>query len=76
MERIGRRGGRARFLPPHHSGKPGGWLFFEIGYDQGKDLLRLMKDGGFIQVEIRKDLAGLDRVVFGRKTETELESNV
>ena len=35
-----------------------------------------MKDGGFIQVEIRKDLAGLDRVVFGRKTETELESNV
>ncbi len=56
--------------------RPGGWLFFEIGYDQGKDLLRLMKDGGFIQVEIRKDLAGLDRVVFGRKTETELESNV
>lgn len=56
--------------------RSGGWLFFEIGYDQGKDLLRLMKDGGFIQVEIRKDLAGLDRVVFGRKTETELESNV
>ena len=56
--------------------RPGGWLFFEIGFDQGKDLLRLMKDGGFVQTEIRKDLAGLDRVVFGRKTETELESNV
>ena len=56
--------------------RPNGWLFFEIGYDQGKELLCLMKDGGFVQTEIRKDLAGLDRVVFGRKTETELESNV
>ncbi len=56
--------------------RSGGWLFFEIGYDQGKDLLRLMTDGGFAQTEIRKDLAGLDRAVFGRKTETELESNV
>ncbi len=56
--------------------RTGGWLFFEIGYDQGKELLCLMKDGGFVQTEIRKDLAGLDRVVFGRKTETELESNV
>lgn len=56
--------------------RPGGWLFFETGYDQGEDLLRLLKEGGFVQVEIRKDLAGLDRAVFGRKTETELESNV
>ncbi len=46
--------------------KKGGWLFFEIGYDQGEALLRIMQEGGFSQCAIRKDLAGLDRVVFGR----------
>lgn len=56
--------------------RPGGWLFFEIGYDQGEDLLRLFKEGGFGQAEIRKDLAGLDRAAFGRKTGTELENDV
>ena len=44
---------------------PGGWLYFEIGYDQGRDVKVLMEEAGFQNVTIKKDLAGLDRVVFG-----------
>lgn len=44
----------------------GGWLLFEIGCDQGKDVAGLMQCAGFSQVQIRKDLSGLDRVVFGK----------
>lgn len=46
--------------------KPGGWLLYEIGYDQGQDVAELMKKAGFSQVQIKRDLAGLDRVVLGR----------
>lgn len=49
--------------------KNGGWLFFEIGYDQGKALLSMMMEAGFSQCTLRKDLAGLDRVVFGKLKE-------
>ena len=45
----------------------GGWLFFEIGYDQGEDLRKLLNAFGYTEIEIRKDLAGLDRVALGRK---------
>jgi release factor glutamine methyltransferase len=45
--------------------KPGGGLFLEIGYDQGQAVARILKDAGFQQVEIKKDLAGLDRIVLG-----------
>lgn len=44
-----------------HKGK----LYFEIGHDQGKDVEKLMVEAGFCEVIIKKDLAGLDRVVFG-----------
>ena len=43
----------------------GGKLYFEIGHDQGEDVSKLMKDAGFVDVTVKKDLAGLDRVVFG-----------
>lgn len=45
----------------------GGWLFFEIGYDQGEDLRKLLQEFGYTAIEIRQDLAGLDRVALGRK---------
>ncbi|MEF2594816.1 MAG: HemK/PrmC family methyltransferase, partial [Lachnospiraceae bacterium] len=45
--------------------KPGGFLFFEIGYDQGEAVKRLLEEEGYIRTEIRQDLAGLDRVVCG-----------
>ena len=47
----------------------GGWLFFEIGYDQGEDLRKLLHAFGYTEIEIRQDLAGLDRVALGRKGE-------
>ena len=47
--------------------REGGWIFFEIGYHQKEDLFSLMEAYGFCKVECRQDLAGLDRVVFGKK---------
>lgn len=45
--------------------KPGGRLLFEIGYDQGEAVRRLMEENGFLEVEVKKDYGGLDRVVLG-----------
>ncbi len=44
-----------------------GWLLFEIGFSQGADVSALMKTAGYTEIEIKKDLAGLDRVVCGRR---------
>ncbi len=49
--------------------RKGGYLFFEIGYNQGEAVSRLMNDAGFSHVKIIKDYAGLDRVVYGMVTE-------
>ena len=43
---------------------PKGMLFFEIGYDQGVSVSRLMEKD-FKDIHVIKDLAGLDRVVYG-----------
>lgn len=43
-----------------------GSLYLEIGYDQGEAVSDLMKQAGFTEVEIVKDLAHLDRVVKGK----------
>lgn len=43
----------------------GGMLFFEIGYDQGEAVSGLMKQSGFLEVQVIKDYGGLDRVVCG-----------
>lgn len=52
---------------------PGGLLAFEIGYDQGEALLELMKNAGYGDVELLKDLAGLDRVALGWKSRLQEE---
>jgi release factor glutamine methyltransferase len=44
-----------------------GWIFFEIGYNQGKAVTELLEAEGYQQVQVIKDLSGLDRVVFGIK---------
>lgn len=46
---------------------PGGYLMFEIGYDQGKEVSVQMEQAGYQGVKVIKDLAGLDRVVIGGK---------
>ncbi len=45
--------------------KAGGRLYLEIGYDQGAAVSQLLREQGFCDVEVKKDLAGLDRVVKG-----------
>lgn len=47
--------------------KDQGWLCFEIGYDQGEAVKLLLENAGYEQTAVKKDLAGLDRVVVGRK---------
>lgn len=43
-----------------------GMLFFEIGCRQGMEVSGLMEQAGFQDIKIKKDLAGLDRIVYGR----------
>ena len=43
-----------------------GAMMFEIGHDQAEDVVRLMEEAGYTQIRVKKDLAGLDRVVTGR----------
>lgn len=44
---------------------PGGMLFFEIGCEQAEDVKKMMTEAGYHDVTVCKDLAGLDRVVYG-----------
>ncbi len=43
----------------------GGMLAFEIGYNQRQDVCNIMIKNGFADIICLKDLAGLDRVVYG-----------
>ena len=42
-----------------------GKLMFEIGCDQAEAVEELMKNAGYEQITVKKDLAGLDWVVYG-----------
>ena len=44
----------------------GGRVFFEIGAEQGEAVSQLMHEAGFRNVEVKQDLAGLDRIVCGQ----------
>lgn len=47
--------------------KDGGWLFFEIGHDQKEAMKTIFsKYREYDQVEVKQDLAGLDRIVIAR----------
>ena len=41
---------------------PGGQLFLEFGYDQGKSVLQCLQKMGYLNIQIKHDLAGLDRI--------------
>lgn len=43
----------------------GGYLLFELGIGQSKDVAEIMKKSKFVDIQIIKDLAGIDRVIFG-----------
>jgi len=44
---------------------PKGYLMLEIGYDQTQAVGEWMREAGFQRISVKKDLAGLDRVVSG-----------
>jgi release factor glutamine methyltransferase len=46
--------------------KPGGWLIFEHGYNQGESVQALLAEAGFVSIETRRDLAGLPRNTAGK----------
>ena len=52
---------------------PGGRGGVEIGYDQGQALTALLKKAGYRNIEILKDLAGLDRVALGWRADEQQE---
>lgn len=43
-----------------------GYLFYEIGYNQGSDVKNLMIEEGFDEIQVVKDYTGLDRIVIGK----------
>ena len=51
---------------PQHL-KPGGWLLFEHGYNQGEGCREILRQQGFLAVETIRDLAGLERVSMGMR---------
>ena len=47
---------------------PDGLLFYEIGYNQGDAVKKILTEEGFTDIMIKKDLGGHDRVVSARMT--------
>lgn len=50
--------------PAHLS--PGGWLAVEHGFDQADAVRQLLVQAGYVDVDTDRDLAGHDRVSYGR----------
>lgn len=44
----------------------GGYLFLEIGYNQGEDVKQLLSERNFTNIKLLKDYAGLDRIIIAR----------
>lgn len=51
--------------------KPGGWLLFEHGYDQGEVVRQCLQALGYVAVTTVQDLGGNDRVTRGRRQEND-----
>ena len=50
---------------------PEGWLVLEIGHDQGPAVHDLFEARGYRHIEIRRDLAGHDRIALARRRPTD-----
>jgi len=44
----------------------GGHLLFEVGYGQSEDVGRIMSNAGYMEIEVFKDLGGIERVLRGK----------
>jgi len=49
---------------------PGGYLYFEIGYNQGERIKEFAKSNGFGEIEIVNDLNGFERIVKAKLLES------
>lgn len=47
--------------------KPEGYLYFEINEAKGSDMIQLLSEMGFVQVEIKNDMQNKPRMIRGRK---------
>ncbi len=47
--------------------QPNGYLFLEIGYDQGPLVQRILQRNGFHHIQLEKDLQGHDRILSAQK---------
>ena len=45
---------------------PGGRIYFEIGSGQAEAVRSILEQAGFAGIRVVQDLAGLDRVVYGK----------
>ncbi|WP_434564771.1 peptide chain release factor N(5)-glutamine methyltransferase [Thermoanaerobacterium thermosaccharolyticum] len=48
-----------------------GFMVFEVGYDQANDVKSLLLNGGYSDIEVVKDLQGIERVVIGKRLSKE-----
>lgn len=44
----------------------GGYILFELGLGQSHDVARILDSNGFSQIQVVKDLANIDRVIFAK----------
>ncbi|WP_105614262.1 peptide chain release factor N(5)-glutamine methyltransferase [Vallitalea okinawensis] len=44
----------------------GGYLYYEIGIHQSKDIKNIFEENGYSSIQVVKDLAGIARVVYGK----------
>ena len=51
-----------------HALKKGGWLLFEVGMGQHEDVEKILHSHGFDAVSSVRDLAGIFRVVMGKRS--------
>jgi len=47
--------------------KPGGWLFFEINENLAQETIECIEKEGFVNVELKQDINGRDRMIRARK---------
>ncbi len=46
--------------------KEGGYLIFEIGAGQSREVIRIAEEAGFINISLIKDYAGIERIIVAR----------
>ncbi len=57
-----------RFIPEAFARlKPGGWVVLEIGHDQASQVREILQTSAFTDIQVKKDLSGIDRFPFAKR---------